>query len=153
MVSNQQSIGHALLTLAAVAILLGGMYLARSILGFVLLAIFFALLCYPIKRWLIGHGLAPTVALTLITGGLAAIVFGIVLLVGGIDYAALWGILLFFLSYVPYIGIFIASVPPTILRDRLNIRFGSPGDPYSCCGVAGHSAGEPKHTTRVACAR
>jgi AI-2 transport protein TqsA len=40
---------------------------------------------------------------------------GIVLWLLGIDYAALWGVLLFFLSYVPYIGIFLASAPPVVL--------------------------------------
>lgn len=33
----------------------------------------------------------------------------------GIDYALLWGTLLFFFSFVPYIGIFLASVPPFLL--------------------------------------
>ena len=33
----------------------------------------------------------------------------------GIDYALLWGTLLFFFSFVPYIGIFLASVPPVLL--------------------------------------
>jgi predicted PurR-regulated permease PerM len=33
----------------------------------------------------------------------------------GIDYALLWGTLLFFFSFVPYIGIFLASIPPFLL--------------------------------------
>jgi AI-2 transport protein TqsA len=33
----------------------------------------------------------------------------------GVDYAPLWGVLMFFMSYVPYIGIFVAAVPPVIL--------------------------------------
>ena len=33
----------------------------------------------------------------------------------GIDYALLWGTLLFFFSFVPYIGIFLATIPPTLL--------------------------------------
>jgi AI-2 transport protein TqsA len=249
MLSEQASVGRALVTSAAVVVLFGGMYLASSFLSFVLLAVFFALLCYPIKLWLVGRGLAPALALTIIVGGLAAIVLGLGLLVGvsvgqivanfdsyqaqiavqsqgirdrlsalgvpplgeavaavlgaeaigrifttiiagigsflasslyvllliiflliegpamfdrarralgganplvtrlqsvgpvivrffglraslnamtgvgfalalfflGIDYAALWGILLFFLSFVPYIGIFIATIPPTFL--------------------------------------
>ena len=40
---------------------------------------------------------------------------GIMLWLLGIDFAALWGVLLFFLSYVPYIGIFLASAPPVVL--------------------------------------
>ena len=41
--------------------------------------------------------------------------FGILLLILGVDYAILWGILAFVLSYVPYIGLFTAMIPPTIL--------------------------------------
>jgi predicted PurR-regulated permease PerM len=33
----------------------------------------------------------------------------------GIDYALLWGTLLFFFSFIPYIGIFLASIPPVLL--------------------------------------
>ena len=33
----------------------------------------------------------------------------------GIDYALLWGTLLFFFSFVPYIGIFLATIPPVLL--------------------------------------
>ncbi|NTU83956.1 MAG: AI-2E family transporter, partial [Chloroflexales bacterium] len=249
MVSERQSVGRALATVAAVVVLLGGVYFAASFLGFVLLAVFFALLCYPVLRWLMGRGLSQTIALTIITLGLAAIFVSLALLVGvsvaqitanlgayrdqvarqaqtirdqlaqlgvgvpeqvaqtalnpelltqlfaaviagvasflasafyvllliiflliegpgmfvrarralgadnpllarlqsvspimvryfglrtylnaltgigvaialwllGIDYAALWGVLLFFLSYVPYIGIFVATLPPTFL--------------------------------------
>ncbi|MCS6879919.1 MAG: AI-2E family transporter [Oscillochloridaceae bacterium] len=82
MVSNQQSTGRGLMTAAAVAVLFGGVYLASSILGFVMLAVFFALLCHPIRVWLMGRGLASSVALTIIAIGLAAIVAGLALLVG-----------------------------------------------------------------------
>jgi predicted PurR-regulated permease PerM len=54
--------------------------------------------------------------------GLRAIVnaitgFGFALLLAllGVDYAALWGVLTFFLSYIPYIGIVVAGTPATIL--------------------------------------
>jgi len=33
----------------------------------------------------------------------------------GIDLALLWGTLLFFFSFIPYLGIFLASVPPILL--------------------------------------
>lgn len=33
----------------------------------------------------------------------------------GIEYAALWGVLIFFLSFVPYVGAFVSSIPPIIL--------------------------------------
>ncbi|MCW5859652.1 MAG: AI-2E family transporter, partial [Caldilineales bacterium] len=33
----------------------------------------------------------------------------------GVDYPFLWGVLAFFLSFVPYIGLVIAMIPPTLL--------------------------------------
>ena len=39
----------------------------------------------------------------------------VLLLVLGVDYAVLWGALAFILSYIPYIGLFVAGIPPTIL--------------------------------------
>ncbi len=39
----------------------------------------------------------------------------IIFLIGGINFAILWGVLIFLLSYVPYIGIVIASIPPIML--------------------------------------
>lgn len=41
--------------------------------------------------------------------------FTIWLFLLGVDYAPLWGVLTFVLSYVPYIGLFTAMIPPTIL--------------------------------------
>ena len=49
--------------------------------------------------------------LNLVTG----IGFTIWLLILGVDYALLWGILAFILSYIPYIGLLTAMIPPTIL--------------------------------------
>jgi AI-2 transport protein TqsA len=39
----------------------------------------------------------------------------IIFLIGGINFAILWGVLIFLLSYVPYIGLVIASIPPIML--------------------------------------
>ncbi len=47
----------------------------------------------------------------LITGGAVAML----LLILGIDFALLWGVLTFFLSFVPYIGIFLATTPSVLL--------------------------------------
>lgn len=49
--------------------------------------------------------------LNLVTG----IGVGLFLLVLGVDYAFLWGAMAFVLSYIPYVGLFTAMVPPTIL--------------------------------------
>jgi AI-2 transport protein TqsA len=40
---------------------------------------------------------------------------GVMYLVLGVDYAVLWAVLAFVFSYVPYIGLTLASVPPIIL--------------------------------------
>ena len=39
----------------------------------------------------------------------------LLLLVVGVPYPVLWGVLTFFLSYVPYIGLTVATIPPTLL--------------------------------------
>ncbi|MFZ2498344.1 MAG: AI-2E family transporter [Methanosarcina sp.] len=39
----------------------------------------------------------------------------ILLLIGGINFAILWGAVIFLLSYVPYVGLVLASIPPTML--------------------------------------
>jgi len=49
--------------------------------------------------------------INLITG----ITIALLLFIGGIDYAILWGVLIFLLGYIPYIGLVIASVPPIML--------------------------------------
>jgi predicted PurR-regulated permease PerM len=41
--------------------------------------------------------------------------FGVALLVFGVEGALLWGMILFILSYVPYIGFILAVVPPVII--------------------------------------
>jgi predicted PurR-regulated permease PerM len=38
-----------------------------------------------------------------------------VCLILGVDYPLLWGVLAFFLSYIPYIGLVTAMIPPTLL--------------------------------------
>lgn len=39
----------------------------------------------------------------------------ILLLIGGIDFAILWGILTFLLGYIPFLGFFLAAFPPVAL--------------------------------------
>jgi predicted PurR-regulated permease PerM len=53
-------------------------------------------------------------ARTLINAGTGAAVGTIFFLIG-IDYAILWGVLVFFMSYVPYIGITLATIPAVLL--------------------------------------
>ena len=46
-----------------------------------------------------------------ITGGAVAIMLTLM----GVDFAILWGVLTFFLSYIPYIGITLATIPAVVL--------------------------------------
>ena len=46
---------------------------------------------------------------------ITAVVIALLLFIGGIDFAILWGVLIFLLSYIPYIGLVIASIPPIVL--------------------------------------
>jgi hypothetical protein len=39
----------------------------------------------------------------------------ILLFVAGIDFALLWGVLLFIFSFIPYVGFALATIPPAIL--------------------------------------
>ncbi len=62
-----------------------------------------------------GHSVIRQFGLRGIVNGVTAIAVVITLALLGIDFPVLWGVLLFFLSYVPYIGIFIAAIPPVLL--------------------------------------
>jgi AI-2 transport protein TqsA len=55
--------------------------------------------------------LAIKTAVSLLTGILA----GLLCWIAGLDFYILWGILAFFLNFIPVIGSIIAGVPPTIL--------------------------------------
>jgi predicted PurR-regulated permease PerM len=41
--------------------------------------------------------------------------FGLFLFLIGVDFPLLWGVLTFFLSYIPYLGIVIAAIPAVLL--------------------------------------
>ena len=56
-------------------------------------------------------------------GFLTAVANVILLVAIGVDFALLWGILAFFLGFVPAVGIFIAIVPPALMA---LIQFGVP---------------------------
>lgn len=48
-------------------------------------------------------------------GAIVAVIDTIMLLAVGVPNALLWGLLSFFLSFIPFIGFVIALVPPTIM--------------------------------------
>lgn len=62
-----------------------------------------------------GRKLAKFLVIRAEVNVVTAIVITLLLFVAGIDFALLWGVLIFLLSYVPYIGLVIASVPPLML--------------------------------------
>ncbi|MCC4771884.1 AI-2E family transporter [Methanosarcina sp. DH2] len=49
---------------------------------------------------------------TNLVGGIGV---AILLFIGGIDFAILWGLLFFIFGYIPYLGFYLAAVPPILL--------------------------------------
>jgi predicted PurR-regulated permease PerM len=62
-----------------------------------------------------GDSMRSYVVINSIFGLVAAVVNTALLLVLGVDFAVLWGVLSFLLSFVPNVGFLIALVPPTLL--------------------------------------
>jgi predicted PurR-regulated permease PerM len=60
----------------------------------------------------IGHDLQRYVVLSGAFGAVVAVINTVLLLILGVDFALLWGLLSFVLSFVPNIGFVIALVPP-----------------------------------------
>jgi predicted PurR-regulated permease PerM len=46
---------------------------------------------------------------------IVAVSTAIMLWLFGIEYAGLWGVLIFFLSFIPYVGAFVSGIPPVLL--------------------------------------
>jgi predicted PurR-regulated permease PerM len=62
-----------------------------------------------------GADIRQYVYITTVVGivtGIGDVIFFLIL---GVDFAVLWGILAFLLSYIPTIGFWLAAIPPTIL--------------------------------------
>jgi predicted PurR-regulated permease PerM len=62
-----------------------------------------------------GQGVVRQFGLRGIVNAVTGTAITIILLLLGIDFAVLWGFLTFFLSYIPYIGTFLAAVPGVLL--------------------------------------
>jgi AI-2 transport protein TqsA len=69
--------GYATIVVAAVMVILGGMYAAAPFLSWLLLAVLFALLCYPLYAWMLRHGISVGLGLALIALVLIAVVGGL----------------------------------------------------------------------------
>jgi predicted PurR-regulated permease PerM len=61
------------------------------------------------------HGVSVYAARKAILGGAAAIADTVLLLALGVDFAILWGVLSFILSFIPNIGFLISLIPPVVL--------------------------------------
>jgi AI-2 transport protein TqsA len=62
-----------------------------------------------------GKNLVGFIVIRAETNLITAVGITIFFLIGRIDFAILWGVLIFLLSYIPYIGLVIAAIPPTML--------------------------------------
>jgi AI-2 transport protein TqsA len=62
-----------------------------------------------------GKSLISFVVIRAETNLITAVGITIFLLIVRIDFAILWGVLVFLLSYIPYIGLVLASIPPIML--------------------------------------
>ncbi len=62
-----------------------------------------------------GQGVVRQFGLRGIVNAVTGAGVSIILLLLGVDFAILWGFLTFFLSYIPYIGTFLAAVPGVLL--------------------------------------
>lgn len=62
-----------------------------------------------------GSSVARQFGIRAIVNSITGTGFALLLLLMGVDYAVLWGVLTFFLSYIPYVGIVLAGTPAVIL--------------------------------------
>ena len=63
----------------------------------------------------LGRGVVRQFALRAVVNLATGTGVTLLLLLLGVDFPLLWGVLTFFLSYVPYIGLIVATVPPMLL--------------------------------------
>src|SRR5829696_6051784 len=67
------------------------------------------------RLFAVGKGVTRQFALRAVVNLATGAGVTLLLLVVGVPYPVLWGVLTFFLSYVPYIGLWVAMIPPTLL--------------------------------------
>src|SRR5436305_500396 len=84
------------------------MHFAVDVVAPLYVALVLALVVAPLHRSLQARGRAAVNAVT-------GVGVTLVLWLLGVDFPVLWGIVTFFLSFIPYIGMFLASVPSVLL--------------------------------------
>jgi predicted PurR-regulated permease PerM len=62
-----------------------------------------------------GESLRSYISLTVWLSALNAVIMTIIMFIVGVDFALLWGILVFVMGFIPYVGFVIALIPPTVL--------------------------------------
>lgn len=62
-----------------------------------------------------GRSLVDFIILRTEVNFLAGVGTAILLLIGGIEFAVLWGFLTFIFGYIPYLGFYLAALPPMLL--------------------------------------
>jgi AI-2 transport protein TqsA len=62
-----------------------------------------------------GKGLVDFIVIRTEVNLVTAIGITVILLIGGIDFAAFWGVMAFFLGYIPYVGFALTAIPPAFL--------------------------------------
>lgn len=67
------------------------------------------------RLFTLGKGVSRQFTLRSVVNLATATGITLLLLVVGVNHPLLWGVLSFFLSYVPYIGLVVAVIPPTLL--------------------------------------
>lgn len=69
----------------------------------------------PARFYSFNVAIRSYIFMTVWIGALTSVLMTILLLILGVDFALLWGILAFLMSFVPYVGFVIALVPPTVM--------------------------------------
>ena len=67
------------------------------------------------RLFAVGKGVTRQFALRAVVNLATGAGVTLLLLVVGVPYPVLWGVLTFFLSYLPYIGLWVAMIPPMLL--------------------------------------
>ncbi len=69
----------------------------------------------PDRLFHVSDSLRSYISMTVWLGAFNAIVMTVIMYVMGVDFAGLWGILTFIMSFIPYVGFVISLMPPTIM--------------------------------------
>jgi predicted PurR-regulated permease PerM len=72
------------------------------------------------------HRVSRFLVMQALISAIAGVSIGLGLLAIGIEYALLWGFLIFLLRYIPYVGIWFAAVPPVLLGFAMFEGWGRP---------------------------